>query len=82
MHKIFPEHSTQKVQQLNDQLSRLSGRTAVGFCVRYWDKPAYVNRKRYELILKVAKVITACEIPSSYWVLDGKIVNTDLKINL
>lgn len=63
MHKIFPEHSTQKVQQLNDQLSRLSGRTAVGFCVRYWDKSAYVNRKRYELILKVAKVLTACEIP-------------------
>ncbi len=41
-----------------------SGRNAVGFCLRYWNKPAYTRRKRYKFVMNVVKILSEhLEIP-------------------
>lgn len=49
--KLFQIPSIQKT------FAPMNGRRAVGFCLRYWDKPAYVRRKRYKLVMSVVKIL-------------------------
>lgn len=58
LHIIFDRKKIIKVQADNNSLNFLSGRNAIGFCLRYWDKPAYTRRKRYELIMQVIDILS------------------------
>ena len=58
LHKILDSAKIIKLQANNKILSPLSGRNAIGFCLRYWDKPAYTQRKRYKLIMKVIDIVS------------------------
>ena len=58
LHKILNSEKIIQLQANNKFLSSLSGRDAIGFCLRYWDKSAYTRRKRYELIMKVTDVVS------------------------
>lgn len=58
LHKILDHAKIIQLQANNKSLNFLSGRDAIGFCLRYWDKPAYTRRKRYELIMKVIDVVS------------------------
>ena len=58
LHKILDSEKIIQLQANNKFLSPLSGRNAIGFCLRYWDKPAYTRRKRYKLIMKVIDILS------------------------
>ena len=58
LHKILNSEQIIQLQANNKFLSSLSGRNAIGFCLRYWDKSAYTRRKRYELIMKVIDILS------------------------
>ena len=58
LHKILDSEQIIQIQANNKFLSSLSGRNAIGFCLRYWDKPAYTRRKRYKLLMKVIDILS------------------------
>ena len=58
LHRILDPQKIVKMQSKIDVLEGLNGRDAIGFCLRYWNKPAYTRRKRYELIMKITKILS------------------------
>lgn len=63
LHQIYSEKIIAKIQKNNELFSSIGDKKAVGFCLRYWDKDTYINRKRYGLVNQVVEIITACNIP-------------------
>ena len=58
IHNIYDQSSMSQLLNGSPVLQKMSSRTAVGFVTRYWGKPAYVRRKRYKLIIKVADILS------------------------
>ena len=59
MHNIIDQSKLSVIQNSYQEIrnSSLSGRNAIGFCVRYWDKPQYSSRKRYEMISTLSSTL-------------------------
>ena len=58
LHKIIDEQQILKIQSSQKIFSHINGRDAIGFCLRYWDKPTYTLRKRYKLIMRVVQLLS------------------------
>ena len=56
LHKVLDQSKIHKIQRIHPKLSVVQGRSALGFSLRYWDKPSYTSRKRYDLVVKIAEL--------------------------
>ena len=60
MHYIMDHSEVSNIQNSYQEIrdSNLSGRNAIGFCVRYWNKLEYSSRKRYDMISELSSRLT------------------------
>ena len=63
IHTILSEDQLSKIQFSDKGLTRVKPKSAIGFVTRYWDKPAYTRRKRYELINSVVHSLSSLNLP-------------------
>ena len=63
LHRFIPDTNLTALCASNQALSSIKPRSCVGFVARYWDKPAYTQRKRYQLIMDIVKLLSSMDIP-------------------
>jgi glycosyltransferase involved in cell wall biosynthesis len=63
LHKFIPDSDLVPLCSSNQTLASIMPRSCVGFVARYWDKPAYTQRKRYQLIMDIVKLLSSMDIP-------------------
>ena len=62
-HTILSDAQLSKVEFSDKELTGLKPRSAIGFVTRYWDKPGYTRRKRYELISSIVHTLSSLDLP-------------------
>jgi len=83
LHKngLSPTETKALYKFLGEDWSRYFRKT-VGFCGRYWNKPSYVRRKNYILILELVKLLHLNNVPTLFLGLGWeKLLSTSSDIN-